>query len=591
MRVVSAAFLLILFVSFCTYLSAKDVEPSSSVQEAEKFAAAETEVKKAKIALEKAKEALSAEKKSWRKKELAGEAKKASAIEKEVKEAKIALRKAIDSLDAKEKDRKKTEKINRSKKISAAKAEIKKAKIALKKANKALSVQKKAKKKREKLEQKKKKIQRALAIKTKGKKNVIAEEKAKKKIAKLEEKERALKEQEANKKAKQEEKARKKKEKEEKKAQKKEKKKKEKEAKEKAGLTTQQKIDKFGKQIDEVRKQMPQEMLEEQKIKVEPEAKANILSGAFSIMVKQRIKKSFLEFGGEYDFADSFMGFNLDYNYKIGIFYTGFAVKDTIDFNEVFSNSKYLQRVQSITPYTRPRLHKRLFAKLSLTFEDTNTTSLETGTTIDSGKNIVGQLRFDHYLMNRQKKTPSGIEQSLSFMNSYENLGSDYAYALGEYSFLGVLRVFGDKYFEYKLDSGVPLNSDNKPLSALYWAGGYKILRGYDFKEFVGGARLYQRVSYNVPLTEVKYDEVIGIKYSVVTWNLAFEAVEIGNREDVYYVNDTLKLSAEVGLAYKLILLKYLPLKLEFIVAKAMEARPPKAYLLLSTVFYSWSNE
>jgi outer membrane protein assembly factor BamA len=283
------------------------------------------------------------------------------------------------------------------------------------------------------------------------------------------------------------------------------------------------------------------------------------------------------------------MGFNFDYNYKIKHFYVGFTLKDTVVFNQIFSNASYLQRVQSVTPYAKTQLHKRVDAKASLAFENTRTTSLDTGQAIDHGNNVVGTLGFHHNLMEKKYDHPSGIEQSLTFIDSFQNLGGDYNYASTEYSFLGVLQLFGDRYIEYKLFTSVPLNSDHRPLSSLYWAGGYKLLRGYDSKEFSGEAIISQRLSYNVPLSKVQYNQVLGINYAVVTWDVAMEAVEIGTR-DIFYTEDTLKLSAEVGLGYRVIVLKYLPLKFEFVVAKALEARLPKPYVLVSTTFYSWSS-
>jgi outer membrane protein assembly factor BamA len=127
-------------------------------------------------------------------------------------------------------------------------------------------------------------------------------------------------------------------------------------------------------------------------------------------------------------------------------------------------------------------------------------------------------------------------------------------------------------------------------LTSVYYAGGYRILRGYDYKEFSGDALIYNGFTYHVPIVERPPEKILGIPLSIVTFNLFLESAKIGGRE-IYETAYDVKFSAGAGIGYRVVLLDRFPVQLELSAAKAFDSRSPQFYFTLSTIYYTWKNE
>ena len=348
-------------------------------------------------------------------------------------------------------------------------------------------------------------------------------------------------------------------------------------------------MERLQKKAEKVQAELPQMKIRENVVQVRPDVVVNIPDGAFDLTLQQAYKKSVFTFDAAYDMVHNSMGFGLDFLFKIKPLPLGLALKDNVDFQDMFFGSEYIQRVQSLSPYSRFPVFKNTDLLTAVRFENTTTGALGVAP-IDHGRNLVGEVGLFNDTVDITKPIPSGGARSLDLQRSFANLGSDYNYCQEEIRIRQFAETFAKSYIEYNLVIGYPLTLDTRPLSTVYWLGGYKLLLGYDYKELQGFAEIYNRLDYNVALAGFGHAKFFGMDFSIVTWNFFGEAAKLGGKEIFSGISDA-KFDAGSGIAYTTVLLGLLPLKFEVAAAKAFEsAKPLKFYFLISTLGYAFGN-
>ncbi|MBN1822858.1 MAG: hypothetical protein JW803_00915 [Endomicrobiales bacterium] len=342
-------------------------------------------------------------------------------------------------------------------------------------------------------------------------------------------------------------------------------------------------------EIERMKERLPELKIKEMVVNVSPKTQVYLPSGALDLGLKQEFRKTSLEFNSRYDFVDSFMGFNLELLYKLTPAAVGFDLYDKVDFNEVYSNVEYIQRSQAVAPFAQRYISKTTKIRGSLAFENTYTSSLSTSFKLDQGRNVLGQVGMYNNTVEETTSTPKGGMRSIVLMKSFEVFGSDYDYMQSELYLQQYFGSFSDHYLGYEFRAGYPIDAAKRPFTSFYYVGGYRILRGYDFKEFMGDALLYQNLSYNIPLAKSKIDPSKSLAFSILTWNFFSESAKIGDKK-IYELPEDVKANFGTGVAYRIMLFRIFPVQLEFSVAKAMEPRDPEYYVTLSTIYYTWQN-
>jgi outer membrane protein assembly factor BamA len=261
-----------------------------------------------------------------------------------------------------------------------------------------------------------------------------------------------------------------------------------------------------------------------------------------------------------------------------------------VDFNEIFAGSQYLQRSQSVTPYLQYALTPVMRLRGGLRFENTFTNSVSSSFQLDHGRNVLGEIGAFRNTLQEGGAYPRGGAASLTLSHSFKNLGSDYNYTQTELNFRRYFYFLEHHSVEYQLLAGYPLETEQRPLTSIYYAGGYRLLRGYNYKEFRGDALVYNGLTYHVPLVEHTPPKIWGIPLAIVTWNFFFESAKIGDRH-IYGTMEGLKCSVGTGIGYRVVLLGRYPVQLELAVAKAFDPRDPQFYLTLSSIYYTWRSE
>ena len=341
--------------------------------------------------------------------------------------------------------------------------------------------------------------------------------------------------------------------------------------------------------FENIQKKLPEVKVEETYINVTPRVKFYLPNGSMDIVLKQKYKNTLITFESSYDFIDNFMGFNVDFLYDIrkSIFDFGINFQDEVTFNPIFSDDNYLQRVKSITPYTQLDLGWYTKFKIGIRFEDTFTDDVSENISIDKGKNNVLEASFQRNTIDEKGTFPKGSDLNLVFKDSLVDLGSDYDYSQAEFHARSFLYPSKQYFLEYAFEAGYPVSEKTRPLTEVYYGGGYKILKGYDYKDFSGNSIIYGSLIYNFPIAKGKSTYFKNIY--LLTWNVFGEAGKIGD-EKIYSTFNNTKYCAGLGIAYKIILFKEFPVRLEASAAKAFEDRPVKFYFSVSTAYYSFGN-
>ncbi|MCX7940967.1 MAG: outer membrane protein assembly factor [Endomicrobia bacterium] len=343
--------------------------------------------------------------------------------------------------------------------------------------------------------------------------------------------------------------------------------------------------------VEEVAEKLPQAKITENIIYVKPDMQIYLPNGAIDLKFKETYRNSVISFASKYDFVDSFMGFDLDLGYGFKPL-LGVNLHDKVDFSEIFAKQETMYRSQSITPYAKLQLSQTSQLNFFLGFENTLITSAETSVKVEHGKNIMNKIIFINNTIkeNNISDSKKGRNITLQIRHSVKPLGSDYDYANAEIYLMGYLPLVKNQVLEYKLNIGYPLYSTRKPLSELYYLGGYKLLKGYKYKEFSSEAMGYSEIKYNIPLTKVTNLNFLGITLAIITWNVFFETANIGDSK-IFHTIPNMKSSIGTGIDCNLTIFKILPIKINFTVAQAFERRLPQLHCTIATTYYTWKTE
>lgn len=346
----------------------------------------------------------------------------------------------------------------------------------------------------------------------------------------------------------------------------------------------------IGDKIDALKKKIPEITVQETIVQLTPKTRLYLPSGSMDVSLQQKMQKTNIIFASHYDYVDDFMGFNLDFLYDLSPYSIGVALNDSVDFNEIFSNSQYLQRMQSVYPYAQFALDRYTRFKTGIRLENTYTDSISSSTRLDFGRNIVGDIGVWFDNTQEDLSTPRGGSRSLDLQRSFKMFGSDYEYTRVEARAHQYFSAFADHYIEYEMLTGYPIEVNSRPLTSQYTAGGYRLLRGYKFKEFRGDALFYNQFTYHIPVVAVEPRGFMGVTWAIVTWNIFVEGAKIGDRT-IFSEIPGFKWSTGTGFGYTVMLLKRLPIQVEISAAKAFEGCMPQYYFTVSIVYYSWNNK
>jgi len=325
--------------------------------------------------------------------------------------------------------------------------------------------------------------------------------------------------------------------------------------------------------------------IEEQKIQVIPEVQITLPQGAIDVFLKERIKRTTIDFGIKYDFFDNYIHGRVDMRYDYERQFIGLNMQDNIDFDELIDNYDSLQRSRHFMTYYGWKFGKHLELSTSLKNEEAFTIRIATAVMVmDRGKNYPVILGMHYYNMNEVSILPRGTRANVDLTGPLGILGGDYNYIQLEGSLVQYVYPLGNNFFRTKLQFGYPLFIENKPLTAMYKLGGYNILRGYDYKEFEGNSMIYFQTSFHIPVMTTLTKGHSSLE--IVTGDLMFEFGKTGET-DIFARTDDIRGSVGIGFGCSMTLFKNVKSRFNIFISKAFEPREPAVYFVLKTLYYT----
>ena len=323
--------------------------------------------------------------------------------------------------------------------------------------------------------------------------------------------------------------------------------------------------------------------IKETTLSLSPKLQFALPNGVVDVSLRHSLYDTTVDYRSRYDFIDNFSSSELDMIYRFSALSFGVALFDKVDFEEILVSNNSLQRNRYIMPHFGYTIFKNTELRTSTRFQNTYTASLENQLVLDSGKNITQSLGAHYSDFEGENELAVGDMISVEVSKSFGQLGSNYDYTQADAELLDISRPFDGHYIETRLKIGYPLATLKKPLTEIYSLGGYDMLRGYGYKEFLGDGMVYAQLKYRKPFVLKK--EALNASLDVVSWETNFEAGKIGGN-DIFNSVSGIKASAGAGFGCVLTLFKAVSVTFSVSLNQPLEFRAPHPYFTFTAVSY-----
>ncbi|MCB4791919.1 MAG: hypothetical protein LHV68_08530 [Elusimicrobia bacterium] len=301
--------------------------------------------------------------------------------------------------------------------------------------------------------------------------------------------------------------------------------------------------------------------------------------------VHQQISSTTFDITSRYDMLNTFFNIGFDLRYNFSKFFTGASLADTIYFELNLGPKTYFQRTHEIVPYFGYNLDKFTQVKTAVSVANTVTASVDKNVQYDKGNVLLESVNIKYDTADPLNPVPNGSKLSGTFSGSYRGTGSDYEFTKGEIDIKSTYMPQKWDYLEAYLKFYFPITTDFRPLSDVYFAGGYDLLRGYGYNEFYGNTLAYGKLNYHIPIVRNVKKHALRAKLQILTIDITSETAQIGNVADFGY-SYNMKSSLSAGLGCDMILFEHINLKFNVFVGKALEPRLPVLYSVLTASTY-----
>jgi hypothetical protein len=241
--------------------------------------------------------------------------------------------------------------------------------------------------------------------------------------------------------------------------------------------------------------------------------------------------------------------------------------------------------VRSTTPYFGYNLFKFTDIRAAVSVQDTTTAAVDKSVDIDKGRNIIESMGITFNNADPLNRTPNGSILSATLYGSFQDLASDYDYTKEEAEAKTTLGPLQGIYLEPDLKVYVPLTTKRRPISEVYTAGGYDIMRGYGYGEFFGDSLEYAKLDFHIPFFRSIKKHQLRADIEILTLDVTAESAQIGMGIDMTSLQNV-RSSVSIGVAADIILFDHINLKFNTFAGKALEPRYPVLYFLLTAYTY-----
>jgi outer membrane protein assembly factor BamA len=329
---------------------------------------------------------------------------------------------------------------------------------------------------------------------------------------------------------------------------------------------------------------MPDVKISDARMVEMPDFRFILPNSSIELSVHQQVSSTTIDIASRYDILDSFFHIGLDVRYDFTRFFTGGRVDDTINFEQNYGPKTYFQRTHSVTPYVGYKLGRFTSIKTGIAIGNTLTASVDKSLQLDKGNNIVESAGITYTTIDALNPIANGTRLEATVYGSFRGVGSDYEYTNGEAEIKNT-HLQLHNYLETDIKYFFPLKTVLKPISEVYFAGGYELLRGYSYREFFGDTLMYAKFNYHIPIVANVKEEPDSFSWHILTLDFAYEAARVDSAADFGKAFNP-KSSVSFGLGWNMIFLKHINLKFDTFSGKALEPRAPVLYFILNAYTY-----
>ena len=304
------------------------------------------------------------------------------------------------------------------------------------------------------------------------------------------------------------------------------------------------------------------------------------------LFVHQQISSTTFDVSSRYDMLNTFFHIGFDLRYNFSKFFAGGSLADTIYFELNLGPKTYFQRTHEIVPYFGYNLGRFTEVKTSVSVANTITASVDKNVEYDKGNMLIEAVGIKYDTSDPLNPVPNGSMLSCILFGSYRGTGSDYEYTKGEIRIKNTYMPQKWDYLETYLKYCFPITTDFRPLSDVYFAGGYDLLRGYGYNEFFGDTLAYGKLNYHIPIIRNEKKHAVRSALQIVTIDVTAETAQIGNAADFGYSAYNMRSSLSFGFGCDWVLFNHFSLKFNVFAGKALEPRLPVLYSILTASSY-----
>ncbi|OGS20905.1 MAG: hypothetical protein A3J83_00315 [Elusimicrobia bacterium RIFOXYA2_FULL_40_6] len=329
--------------------------------------------------------------------------------------------------------------------------------------------------------------------------------------------------------------------------------------------------------------EMPEINITDAKMVQMPHFRFILPNSAIELAVHQQISSTTIDLASKYDILDSYFNIGFDVRYKFAPYFAGMGLSDEISVEH--DSNAYFQRLHILNPYFGYDLGKYTQVRSGILIEDTLSAPIGQNIEIDRGRVIMESVGIRYNTLNPLKPAQKGALMACRFFGSFHVLGSDYEYTKSEIDIQNSYIPLRVDYMESDFKFYFPVTTESRPVSDVYFAGGYDLLRGYNYREFFGDTLMYAKLNYHMPLIKNIKKQSIRTSFNVVTIDLTGETARIGNVADLGNISG-MKSSVSFGLGCDTTIFEHVNLKFNAFSGKALEPRDPVFYFILTAYTY-----
>jgi len=312
---------------------------------------------------------------------------------------------------------------------------------------------------------------------------------------------------------------------------------------------------------------------------ITPSFRIELPDTSVDLGLKQKIGDTTLEGSTSYNYIYNSIRYSLNYSLDLYV-PVGLALYDSVDFEQIYQNAKYIQRVKGLgVNIGSPVILSILKVGAEFKNESTYLAKLDSPLNVDQGLASLVTTWFEFKFKNRIDGKDYDM---LRFWGDLEKaVPTDYSFynfLFSNYSVNFTYKFEPESILTLRGDTGYMMVADVVPLWKIYSLGGFDSLVGYPINEFQDFYKVIARLRYDQELLGNINWETWWVRFDRLKFFVMGDCGRVGN---VYQVQQFpgYKYGVAAGISLDITFRKRTPLRATLAVGQALySGLPPVVY-------------